>query len=43
MYGYNNQSIKLSPYNATIPLYNKTMHHTRCSDVDRAWPVMARL
>ena len=36
MIGYNNQGIKLLPYNAPIPLY-KNKHYTK-PEVDRAWP-----
>jgi len=43
MYGYNNHSIKLSSYNSHIPLYAKNMQYTRPSEVDRAWPAMARI
>jgi len=39
----NNQNIKLLPYNAPIPLYDKNTHYTRPSDVDGAWPAMSRL
>jgi len=44
--GYNNQSIKLSSYNAPIPLgpiWQKTMHYTKPPAVNRVWPSMARL
>jgi len=33
-----NQSIKLVPYNAPIPLYDKEYALQKTPEVDRAWP-----
>ena len=37
MIGYNNQCIKLLPYNARKPLYDKNLHYTN-PEVNHAWP-----
>ena len=42
MFDYNNQSIKLSPYNAPIRLHDKNTNYTKSPEVDRAWSSMAR-
>jgi len=38
MISYNNQVIKLLPYNAPVKLYDKNMQYIKPHEVDRAWP-----